>query len=273
MKVVKVKSIKISNSLPFVLIAGPCVIETRKQVFETAKKLKQISKELKIPLIFKCSYDKANRTSIKSYRGPGINKGLEIIKEVKNKFDLQVLIDVHCRTEIKKVKNIADIIQIPAFLSRQTDLIIEAAKTGKPINIKKGQFLAPEDVKFIIEKIESTGNKSILITERGTNFGYHNLVVDMRGIEVMKNFGYPVIFDATHSVQRPSAKGGKTEGDRKFVPSLIRAAVAIGVAGIFVETHPKPEKALSDSGSMLPLNDIKNIFYFAKKLDKIVKNV
>ena len=272
MKIVKVKNIKISNTLPFIFIAGPCVMESEKLTLKTCEKLKKISEDLKIPFIYKCSYDKANRTSIKSFRGPGLEKGIEIIKKLKKIFNVPVLVDVHCRNEIKKVSEVADIIQIPAFLSRQTDLIVESSKTGKAVNIKKGQFLAPEDMKYVIEKAESTGNKNILITERGTSFGYHNLVVDMRGLKIMQEFKYPVIFDGTHSVQKPAAKEGKTGGDRKFAPYLMRAAISIGIAGVYFETHPEPEKALSDADNMIPLKHLKGILALLKKLDKIIKN-
>ncbi|HLD30155.1 MAG TPA: 3-deoxy-8-phosphooctulonate synthase, partial [bacterium] len=220
MKTVRLDNIEIGNACPLLLIAGCCVIENEKQVFHTASYLKKVSRELGLPFIFKCSFDKANRTSLRSYRGPGIEDGLKLLKEIKKKLDLPLLIDVHCTDEIEKTAEVADILQIPAFLSRQTDLIVEAAKTGKIINIKKGQFLAPDDVLHIIEKIESAGNRKILLTERGTSFGYHNLIVDMRGIEIMKKSGYPVIFDATHSAQLPGGAGGKTSGRKEFIPAL-----------------------------------------------------
>ncbi|OGS45968.1 MAG: 3-deoxy-8-phosphooctulonate synthase [Elusimicrobia bacterium RIFOXYD2_FULL_34_15] len=256
---IKIGNIKIGGKNPFVLIAGPCVIETKEIVFKIAEQLKKITKELKIPLVFKASYDKANRSSIKSYRGPGIYKGLEILADIKEKFDIPVLTDVHCVSEIPLVAKVADAIQIPAFLCRQTDLLIAAAITKKPINVKKGQFLSPYDMKNVVEKIESTGNKNILLTERGTSFGYNNLIVDMRSLVIMKNFGYPVIFDATHSVQLPGGLGNKSSGQKEFILPLSKAALAIGTDAIFMEVHPSPEKALSDSANSVKLSELKNL--------------
>ena len=245
------------ESLP--LIAGPCVIENRDLVFKTAEKLKIICEKLKLPFIFKSSYDKANRTSIDSFRGFGIEKGLEILSEVKKEFDVYVLSDVHEISEIKLAKEVLDIIQIPAFLCRQTNLILEAAKTGKVVNIKKGQFLAPDDVNNIVKKAYSMGNENILITERGTSFGYHNLVVDMRSFDIIHKFGIPVVFDSTHSVQLPGGGGDKSSGQREFVPSLLKAAIAAGCDGIFMETHPDPDKALSDGPNQIPLSEVENL--------------
>ncbi|WP_353683333.1 3-deoxy-8-phosphooctulonate synthase [Thermodesulfovibrio sp. 3907-1M] len=253
------------------VIAGPCVIETEEILFKTAEKLKEITQSLKIPLIFKSSYDKANRSSIKSYRGPGIRKGLEILKKVKEEFDLPILSDAHSVEEIKIVKDVLDVIQIPAFLCRQTDMILQAGKTGKPINVKKGQFLAPWDVKNIIEKIESTGNKKIIITERGTSFGYNNLIVDFRSFPIIRSMGVPVVFDATHSVQLPGGAGTCSSGQREFIPYLSRAAVACGVDGLFFEVHPEPDRALCDGPNMLPLRDFNELLKTLIEIHNTVK--
>ncbi len=239
------------------LIAGPCVIENEEIVIQTAEELKKITEELNIPLIFKSSYDKANRSSIKSYRGPGIEKGLEILSKVKENFVVPVLSDVHSVEEIKIASQVLDFLQIPAFLCRQTDLIVEAGRSGKPVNVKKGQFLAPWDVKNIIEKFKSTGNNKIMITERGASFGYNNLVVDFRSFPIIRSMGVPVVFDATHSVQLPGGSGSCSSGERQFVPYLARAAVACGIDGLFFEVHPEPDRALCDGPNMVPLKDFK----------------
>ena len=270
-KIVKIGHIEIGGNRPLVLIAGPCVIESEDQVRKTVKGLKEIAKEIKIPFIFKSSYDKANRTSIKSYRGPGLKKGLEILEKVKREFDIPLLVDVHRIEEVKSVSEVADILQVPAFLCRQTDLVISIARTGKPVNVKKGQFLAPWDMKNVIEKIESTGNKKILLTERGSCFGYNNLVVDMKSLPIMRSFGYPVVFDATHSVQKPGGKGTTTGGEREYVSSLAQAAVATGIDGLFLEVHPQPEKALSDGPNMVKLNEVKELLEKLITIDNIVK--
>jgi 2-dehydro-3-deoxyphosphooctonate aldolase (KDO 8-P synthase) len=270
-KTVKIGNIEIGGNNPLVLIAGPCVIESENQVRKTAKGLREITEEIEIPFIFKSSYDKANRTSIKSYRGPGIEKGLEILEKVKEEFDIPILVDVHRIEEVELVSKIADILQVPAFLCRQTDLIISIARTGRPVNIKKGQFLAPWDMKNVIEKIESVGNKNILLTERGTCFGYNNLVVDMKSLPIMRSFGYPVVFDATHSVQKPGGEGTATGGEREYVPFLAQAAVATGIDGLFLEVHPQPEKALSDGPNMIKLDKVKELLEKLIKIDKIVK--
>jgi 2-dehydro-3-deoxyphosphooctonate aldolase (KDO 8-P synthase) len=267
---VEVGKIKIGNGLPFILIAGPCVVENEKITFSTAEQIKKITDELRIPFIFKSSYKKANRTSINSFSGLQMNDAIQILNKVKEQLSLQILTDVHTEEEIKSASEIADILQIPAFLCRQTELLIAAGKTGKVVNIKKGQFLAPEDMKHVVEKIESTGNKKILLTERGTTFGYHNLVVDMRGLEIMKETGYPVIIDATHSVQIPS-QSGVSGGDRKFIPTIAKAAAAVGIDGLFLEVHPDPEKALSDAASQLPLSSLKDLLITIKEIDSIVK--
>lgn len=267
---IKVKDVTIGAE-DLVLIAGPCVIQTEESTLEHARRLKEISGRLNIPLIFKSSYDKANRSSLSSYRGPGLEKGLKILGCVKEKLDLPVLSDVHCREEIVKASQVLDIIQIPAFLSRQTDFIIEAARTGKPLNIKKGQFLAPWDVKNIIDKVVSTGNKDIIVTERGTCFGYNNLVSDMRSLAIMAEFGYPVIYDATHSVQLPGGAGTSSGGQRDFVPGLSRAAVAMGCHGLFLEVHVNPDSAPCDGPNMLALEKIEELLLQVKKIHDIVK--
>ncbi|MGB9822478.1 3-deoxy-8-phosphooctulonate synthase [Thermodesulfovibrio sp.] len=255
------------------VIAGPCVIESEEILFKTSEKLKEITQNLKIPLIFKSSYDKANRSSIKSYRGPGIKKGLEILNKVKEEFDLPILSDVHSVEEIQIAKDFLDVIQIPAFLCRQTDMIVEAGKTGKPVNVKKGQFLAPWDVKNIIEKIESTDNKKIIITERGTSFGYNNLIVDFRSFPIIRSMGVPVVFDATHSVQLPGGAGTCSSGQREFIPYLSRAAVACGVDGLFFEVHPEPDRALCDGPNMIPLKEFKELLKFLIEIHNTVKNL
>lgn len=271
MKTVKLKNIIWGDGETLPLIAGPCVIESRDLVFRTVEKLKTICEKLKIPFIFKSSYDKANRTSIDSFRGHGIEVGLEILSDVKKEFDVFVLSDVHEISEVKLVKDVLDIIQIPAFLCRQTNLIIEAAKTGKVINIKKGQFLAPDDVLNIVNKAYSIGNENILITERGTSFGYHNLVVDMRSFDIIHGFGIPVVFDSTHSVQLPGGGGKTTSGQREFIPSLLKAAVAAGCDGIFMETHPEPDRALSDGPNMVPLDKVEDLLKQALRVKEAIK--
>ena len=264
------KQSEISNNLPLSIIAGPCVIESKKQVFDLAKQLKDICLKEKIDFIFKASYDKANRSSIDSYRGPGIEEGLLILKEIREKLNIPVLTDVHCTKDVQTVAQIVDIIQIPAFLCRQTDLVVACAKTGLPVNVKKGQFLAPEDMQQVVNKIKKFNNK-ISLTERGTSFGYRNLVVDFRSIEIMKKFGYPVIFDATHSVQRPGGLGTSSGGDRQFVLPLAKAAVAIGVAALFLEVHQNPNKALSDGANSIDIKTFKALIKQVKQIDSLVK--
>ncbi|NMB82341.1 MAG: 3-deoxy-8-phosphooctulonate synthase [Ignavibacteria bacterium] len=236
----------------------------------TAEQIKKISDDLNIPFIFKSSYKKANRTSIKSFSGLELKDAIKILHKVKENFGLQILTDIHTDHEINFASEFADVLQIPAFLCRQTELLIAAGNSGKVVNVKKGQFLAPEDMKHVSEKIESTGNKKILLTERGTTFGYHNLVVDMRGLETMKEIGYPVIMDATHAVQIPS-QGGVSGGERKFIPTIAKAAAAVGIAGLFLEVHPEPEKALSDAASQLPLSSLIELLMTIKEIDAIVK--
>lgn len=242
-----------------IFIAGPCVIENQKLTMDIASCLKDITKKLPVRFIFKASFDKANRTSVKSFRGPGLIKGLKILEKVKREVNVSVLSDIHSPGQVKLASKVLDVIQIPAFLCRQTDLIIEAAKTKKMINIKKGQFVAPADLQYAIEKIRSTGNKRILITERGTCFGYNNLVVDFRSFLIMKKFGFPVIFDVTHSLQRPSAKGGISGGDSEFIEPLAKAGVASGINGIFMEVHPKPKMAQSDKHTSYPLAKVEGL--------------
>ena len=275
-KNIKIKlknSIVFSNNSPLSVIAGPCVIESKQQTFDLARKLKNICSKAKINFIFKASYDKANRSSINSYRGPGIDKGLEILAEIKKNLKIPVLTDVHCSYDVKKVAQVVDIIQIPAFLCRQTDLVVECAKSGLPVNVKKGQFLAPEDMLQVINKIKNFNNNNISLTERGTSFGYRNLVVDYRAIEIMKQFGYPVIFDATHSVQKPGGLGFASDGDRQYVVPLAKAACAVGVAALFLEVHQNPKKALSDGANSIDLNMFKHMLDKVIKIDKIVKGL
>jgi 2-dehydro-3-deoxyphosphooctonate aldolase (KDO 8-P synthase) len=267
---VKVKNIKIGNGNPLVLIAGPCVIESETLCLETAKKIKDITLKLDIPFIFKSSFDKANRLSLDSYRGPGIKKGLEVLSKVKQKLHIPVLSDIHCQKDIAQGALVLDIIQIPAFLCRQTDIVVAAAKTGKVINIKKGQFLAPWDILPIIKKIESAGNKSILITERGVCFGYNNLVSDFRSLGIMRQFGYPVIYDATHSVQLPGARGGSSGGQREFVVGLSRAAVGFGCDGLFLEVHPEPDKAPCDGPNMINFKELEKLLRQIKKIEAVL---
>lgn len=269
---VKINKIKIGAGNPLILIAGPCVIEGEKSALDTAGKLKDICEKINIPLIYKSSYDKANRTSVKSFRGVGLKKGLKILKKVKEKIGIPVLSDVHKEEEIDEAAEVLDIIQIPAFLSRQTDMIIKVANTGRVINVKKGQFLAPWDIKNIIEKIESTGNKKILITERGVSFGYNNLVADMRSLPIMRSFGYPVIFDATHSLQLPGGAGNSSGGQREFVPYITRAAAATGCDGIFMEVHPDPDKAPCDGPNMFKLENLPSLLKQIKEIDRVVKS-
>jgi len=248
------------------IIAGPCVIENRDHSLEMSYAIKEVSDDVGIPIIFKSSFDKANRTSIKSFRGPGIEEGMRILSDVKTETGLKVLTDIHSPDQAGLVSDVVDIIQIPAFLSRQTDLLIAAAKTGKPINIKKGQFLAPWDVEHIVKKMEESGSQNILLTDRGTQFGYNNLVADMRAIPLMKQFGYPVIFDATHSAQLPGGSGGHSSGMRDMIPTLARAAVAAGCNGVFMEVHNNVDKAKSDAATQWPLDKLASILIELKKI-------
>ncbi len=264
-------NLQISNSLPLVLIAGPCVIEDEAKTLALASGLSRIADSCGVRLVFKASYDKANRSSAKSFRGPGLKKGLKILAKVKEKFSLPVLTDVHCSADVKEVAKVVDILQIPAFLCRQTDLVTACAKTGLPVNVKKGQFLAPEDMRNVIEKIEGAGGSKVLISERGSSFGYHNLVVDFRSLPIMKMTGYPVIFDATHSVQIPQGAGHKSGGAPEFIEPLSLAAAAIGVAGLFLEVHQDPSKALSDGANSLKLSQLENLLNKIIKIDCLIK--
>ena len=268
---VTVGDIHFSNQGPFVLIGGPCVIESEKHVMMVAEQIQKISSKLKIPYIFKSSYDKANRSSVESFRGPGLIEGLRVLSRVKSEFDLPVLTDVHSIPEIEAAAQVVDIIQIPAFLCRQTDLLIAAGKSGAVVNVKKGQFMSPWEMKNVVKKIESTGNKKILLTERGATFGYNNLVVDMRGLEIMKSFGYPVVYDATHSVQLPGGQGHASGGQREFVLPLARAAMGLGVASVFMEIHPNPDAAKSDGPNSVKLSTLENYLRILKKIDVVSK--
>ena len=269
---VKVGNILIGKKNPLALIAGPCVIESEKQTLDTAEKIKRISEDCGISLIFKSSYDKANRTSINSYRGPGLETGLKILNKVKTELELPVISDVHTEEEIEPAADVLDILQIPAFLCRQTDLLVKASKTGLPINIKKGQFLAPWDMKNVIAKCEQSGNKNILLTERGVSFGYNNLVTDMRSLVLMREHGCPVVFDATHSLQLPGGQGDTSGGQRHLVPHLLRGAVAIGCDAVFMEVHPDPDSAPSDGPNMVKLETLPALLKQAVQLDQLTRN-
>ena len=270
---VKLNNFSISNDLPFVLIAGPCVLESEKKSLSIAEEIHNISDELKINFIFKASFDKANRSSINSERGITLDDALRIFEKIKNDFNLPILTDVHNEDQCNQLKqnNIIDILQIPAFLCRQTDLLLAAGKTNKIINVKKGQFLAPWDMANVIKKIEESGNYKILITERGASFGYNTLVSDMRALPIMSKFGFPIVFDATHSVQQPGGMGEKSGGQREFVPYLARAAIAVGVGAIFMETHEDPDNAPSDGPNMVPLNEVEALLKKLTEIDKLVK--
>ena len=273
----KVREVKITDTITvgnseIFLIAGPCVIESEDLVMEVAGKMKEITEKQGIKYVFKASFDKANRTSINSFRGPGLEKGLEILSRVKSKYNLPIATDIHEPWQCEEASKVIDIIQIPAFLCRQTDLLIAAAETGKAVNIKKGQFLAPWDMKNVIKKFEEVGNPNIMLCERGTTFGYNNLVVDMRALLEMRKLGYPIVFDATHSVQIPGGQGETTGGNREYVYPLMRSAAAIGIDGIFAEVHPDPDNAMSDGPNMLRLDKIEEVLKSVKKFDDIVKN-
>ena len=257
---------------PFFLIAGPCVIESMQLQLDTAGQLKEITDRLGIPFIFKSSFDKANRTSGESFRGPGLEKGLVILDEVKRQIGVPVLTDVHEYTPMEEVAAVVDVLQTPAFLCRQTDFITRACSAGRPVNIKKGQFLSPWEMKHVAAKAKATGNPGIMVCERGTSFGYNNLVSDMRSLSVMRDTGCPVVFDATHSVQLPGGADGKSGGQREFVPVLARAAIAAGVSGLFMETHPDPDKALSDGPNAWPLHQMEALLGTLKELDAAVKH-
>ena len=268
-KEIKINSkVKIGGENPLFLIGGPCVIESEEHAFFLAREIKNICQQLSLNFIFKASYDKANRSSIKSFRGPGLDKGLKILKNIKSELSLPILSDVHEVWQVEKAAEVLDIIQIPAFLSRQTDLIVAAAQTQKPLNLKKGQFLSPYEVKNAIDKALSQGNDKIIITERGTCFGYHNLVVDMRSIPIMKKWGYPVVIDASHSVQRPGGQGTFSGGEAEFIPYIARAGLSVGADGLFLEVHDNPQKALSDGYNSLILSKLQDLLASLSKLKK-----
>jgi 2-dehydro-3-deoxyphosphooctonate aldolase (KDO 8-P synthase) len=267
---IQIGNLVIEKNGPFFVIAGPCVIENESLTLEVAAFLRKTGDELGIPIIFKTSYDKANRTSLHSFRGPGLKKGLEVIRRVKKETGLPVLSDVHERVQVDEVAGVLDVIQIPAFLCRQTDLILAAARTNLPINLKKGQFLAPWDMAPAVEKVRSTGNHRLLLTERGSAFGYNNLVVDMRSIAVLRDFGFPVVFDATHSVQLPGGGGHCSSGQREYVENLARAAVAAGADGVFMEVHPSPDSALCDGPNSLPLSAVRDLLRVLKDIHQVV---
>ena len=270
MREVLIGQVRVGGRAPLVLIGGPCVIESEVFAMKMAESIRKIASPLRVPYIFKSSYDKANRSSIRSFRGPGLNKGLQILKRIKKEFNLPVLSDVHTVEEVEPASEVLDCLQIPAFLCRQTDLVIAAARTGKAVNVKKGQFLAPWEVRNIIEKIEAARNRNILLTERGTTFGYNYLVNDMRSLQVMRGFGYPVLFDATHSTQLPGGEGHRSGGQREFIAGLARAACGMGCDGLFLEVHSRPDKALSDGTNMLALKDLRPLLEEVLQIDAIV---
>ena len=267
----KVDTFEVSNNSPFFLIAGNCVVESMESAIETAGRLKEITKELGIPFVYKSSFDKANRSSIDGFRGPGLEEGLKILSEVKSQLGVPLITDVHDDSPLDEVADVVDILQTPSFLCRQTNFILNVARQGKPVNIKKGQFLSPHEMQNVVDKARSTGNQEIMVCERGFTFGYNNLISDMRSIPILRNTGCPVIFDATHSVQLPGSKGNKSGGAREFVPILARAAIAIGVSGLFMETHKNPDKALSDGPNSWPLDKMRNLLKILVSLDKIAK--
>src|SRR5213594_2570888 len=272
-KPVKVGGIEIGAGAPLAVIAGPCVIESRESALRHAAALKEAADRVGVPYIFKSSYDKANRSSLGSFRGPGLAKGLEILAEVKQKTGVPVLTDVHEKEQVGPAKEVIDILQIPAFLCRQTDFVVAVPRSGRVVNVKKGQFLAPWDIRNVVEKITSTGNEQILLTERGVCFGYNNLVSDMRSLVVMRELGYPVVFDATHSLQHPGGLGKASGGERRFIPALAQAGTAVGIDALFMEIHEDPDQALSDGSNSLPLSELEKLLKVVKKIDKTVKEV
>jgi 2-dehydro-3-deoxyphosphooctonate aldolase (KDO 8-P synthase) len=270
-KKIAVGAVQVGGGLPLAVIAGPCVIESKDSALRHGSALKAAADRVGVPYIFKSSYDKANRSSLHSFRGPGLENGLEILVAVKEKVGVPVLTDVHEIDQVERVKTVADILQIPAFLCRQTDFVLAVARSGKVVNVKKGQFLAPWDMRNIVDKIRSVGNEQILLTERGASFGYNNLVSDMRSLMVMREFGYPVVFDATHSLQLPGGLGNASGGERKYIPALARAGVAAGIDALFMEVHEDPEHALSDGPNSLTLNDFEGLLRVVKRIDAVVK--
>ncbi|MBE8162813.1 MAG: 3-deoxy-8-phosphooctulonate synthase [Bdellovibrionaceae bacterium] len=267
----KLCNFNIGQDKPFFLIAGTCVVEGLDMTLKTAETLKQITEKLNIPFIYKSSFDKANRSSIKSYRGPGLEEGLRILEEVKSQINVPILTDVHEDSPLDQISEVVDVLQTPAFLCRQTNFITRVAKTNKPINIKKGQFLSPQEMTAVAEKAKSTGNENIMVCERGFSFGYNNLISDMRSLVIMRDTKCPVVFDATHSVQLPGKHGTSSGGQREFIPALAKAAMAVGISGLFMETHPNPEKALSDGPNSWPLDKMEELLAHLKRLDDVTK--
>ncbi len=269
MQTVTINTIPIGQGHPLALIAGPCVLESREMAFRITEAVCRITTELGIPFIFKASFDKANRTAITSFRGPGLDEGLEILAVVRQQFNVPVCTDFHVPEQAELVAQAVDLLQVPAFLCRQTDMLIAAAETGKPTSVKKGQFLAPWDMRNVVDKFTAGGNTQLLLTERGASFGYNNLIVDMRALAVMRDLGYPVIFDATHSAQLPGGTGTATGGQREFIPALVRGATAVGVDALFMEVHPEPEKGLSDATTMWPLDRLREVLLTAQRIDAV----
>jgi len=270
-KEIRIGNVAFGNGRPLLLIAGPCVIESEETTFRAAEELKRICSDNKVGFVFKSSFDKANRSSIGSFRGPGLDRGLRILSDVKAKYHIPVISDIHAVGEIAPAAEVLDALQVPAFLCRQTDLIVSASRAGKPVNIKKGQFLAPWDMKNIIDKFVSTGNTDLFITERGTSFGYNNLVVDFRGLPIMRSFGYPVVFDVTHSLQLPGGQGDRSGGQREFAEPLARAAAAVGVDGLFMEVHPEPDKALCDGPNMVRLDSVSGMLKTISEIHNVME--
>jgi 2-dehydro-3-deoxyphosphooctonate aldolase (KDO 8-P synthase) len=270
-RIVDVGQLRIGGGAPLAVIAGPCVIEGRESALRHAAALKEASDRVGVPFVYKSSYDKANRSSVGSFRGPGVEQGLEILAAVKSKIGVPILTDVHEIGQVKVIKEVADVLQIPAFLCRQTDFVIAVARSGRVVNVKKGQFLAPWDMRNVVEKVVSTGNQQLLLTERGVSFGYNNLVSDMRSLVVMRELGYPVVFDATHSLQLPGGLGRASGGERKYIPALARAGVAAGIDALFMEVHEDPDHALSDGPNSLDLRDFEELLHTVKRLDALVK--
>jgi 2-dehydro-3-deoxyphosphooctonate aldolase (KDO 8-P synthase) len=271
-KKIKIGGFEIGGGLPLALIAGPCVIESADSAMRHAALIKSVADRVGMPVIFKSSYDKANRTSLSSFRGPGLEDGLRILAKVRREIGVPVLTDVHEKEQAALVKDSADVLQIPAFLCRQTDFVLAVARSGKVVNVKKGQFLAPWDVRNIVEKIVSTGNEQVMVTERGVSFGYNNLVSDMRSLVVLGELGYPVVFDATHSLQLPGGLGKASGGERRYIPALARAAVAVGIDALFMEVHENPDRALSDGPNSLPLGELEELLKRVKEIDALLKN-
>ena len=270
-KAVRIGDIKLGGGAGIVLFSGPCVMESAESVIKHAKAIKKIAKAVQIPFVFKASFDKANRSSAKSFRGPGIKEGLKILRRVKDEIGVKVISDIHSIEQVEPASKVLDVIQIPAFLCRQTDLLLEAAATGKPVNVKKGQFMSPEEMRNVVEKMEYGGNKKIILTERGTSFGYNTLVNDFRGVVKMAEIGYPVVYDATHSVQTPGGMGASSGGESKFVPPLAKAAVAVGCDGLFLEAHIDPLKAKSDGPNMIKVSKLESLLREVKKIEKAVR--